>query len=55
MSGQVACCLCGTTVPAPAPLTWSRASGPRGTTHLCERCTRDNLRALEAKLDQEHW
>jgi hypothetical protein len=53
--GTVTCSLCGTTAEAPAPLTWSASSGPRGLTYACESCTRTHLRAMEAKLDEEHW
>ena len=55
MTDQVCCAVCGTVVEAPAPLTWSTASGPRGRTWACESCTRQHLRAMEAKLDEEHW
>ena len=54
MSEPVSCAVCGTTVEAP-PLTWSSSRGPRGTTWTCDSCTRRNLRAMEAKLDEEHW
>jgi len=29
--------------------------GVRGQMWLCERCTRENLRAIEAKLDEAWW
>ena len=48
------CSGCGSAVPGNPPLTWSSA-GPRGAIWLCERCTRENVRAIEAKLDEEHW
>ena len=51
----VVCSLCGTSACAPAPLTWSSSTGPRGTTWACASCTRTHLRAMEAKLDEEHW
>ena len=51
----VVCSLCGTRAAGPLPLTWSSASGPRGTTRACDACTRTHLRAMEAKLDEEHW
>jgi len=35
--------------------TWSLQVGARGQTWLCERCTRENLRAIEAKLDEAWW
>ena len=49
------CSRCGTTVDGSPPVTWSRSTGLRGTTLLCDACTRQHLRALEAKLDEEHW
>ncbi len=55
MSEQVTCSLCGTTADAPAPLTWSTSTGSRGMTYACDACTRTHLRAMEAKLDEEHW
>lgn len=54
-AARVSCTACGTAVDAPPPLTWSSATGPRGRTWVCERCTRTHLRAMEAKLDEEHW
>ena len=51
----VSCSRCGTTVGGPAPVTWSRSHALSGTTLLCDDCTREHLRALEAKLDEEHW
>ncbi len=51
----VRCSRCSTTVDGPAPVTWSRSNALSGTTLLCDDCTRQHLRALEAKLDEEHW
>ena len=51
----VTCTLCGRRAEGTALLTWSSARGPRGTTWTCTDCTRRHLRALEAKLDEEHW
>ena len=55
LQGQhgVACVSCGRTAEEP-PLTWSREVGRRGSTDpawLCDSCTRENLREIEAKLD----
>lgn len=52
---MTACDTCGAVVEGDPPLTWSVATGPRGTTFTCERCTRENVRAIEAKLEQEWW
>jgi len=37
------------------PLGWSTASSPRGLEVICERCTRDHVRDIEAKLDETWW
>jgi hypothetical protein len=52
---RTTCSACGRQVDGPAPLTWSSATGPRGTTWACEACTRRHVRAMEAKLDEECW
>jgi len=36
-------------------MTWSVQTSERGLQALCERCTRDNVRSIEAKLDAEWW
>jgi hypothetical protein len=53
---QVTCDLCGAVaVGAELPLTWSTATDRERVLRYCERCTRENLRAMESKLDQEYW
>jgi hypothetical protein len=27
----------------------------RGAQHLCERCSRDNIRSIEGRLDPAYW
>jgi hypothetical protein len=54
MSEPVTCSVCGETAAEP-PLSWSSQVSARGTTWLCERCTRDNLRSIEGKLDEAWW
>jgi len=52
----VTCDRCGTTVDVDEPpLTWSLSTEHGQTKRYCERCTRENVRAIEGKLDQEHW
>ncbi len=56
MTDPVATCsACGTAVAGDPPLTWSTSTGPRGTTWVCDACTRAHVRSMEAKLDEEHW
>ena len=53
-----ACARCGTLGSAPPgglPAGWSLASSERGVDGLCEACTRENVRSIEAKLDEEWW
>lgn len=53
--GTVTCSRCGRRAEGAELLTWSSATGRGGTTWTCEACTRRHLRAMEAKLDEEHW
>lgn len=52
----VVCAHCGTRSPDDQlPLTWvTSVEGGRRLTY-CERCARDNLRAIEGKLDSAWW
>lgn len=40
---------------APVPLGWSVQTDERGRTLLCPRCTRDNVRSIEGRLDPQWW
>jgi len=47
--------MCGITVAEP-PLTWMlETDARRGSVWVCESCARENLRAIESKLDQAWW
>jgi hypothetical protein len=47
---------CGTTEPGDEPpLTWTAAVESGRSRYFCERCSRDNLRAIEGRLDSEWW
>lgn len=37
------------------PVTWSLSMEHGQAVRLCETCTRDNLRAMEGKLDRSYW
>lgn len=50
----VSCSVCGAVADAP-PATWTVQAGPRGRSWLCERCTRENLRSIEGRLDEAWW
>ncbi|MEW1953900.1 hypothetical protein [Terrabacter sp. NPDC080008] len=53
------CVVCGATPPESgryAALTsWSRGTADGRTTWTCERCSRENIRSIEAKLDTAWW
>lgn len=60
MAGTTVCALCGTPVPpgtpqGQVPLGWALGTERGRTTATCERCTRENARSIEAKLDPEWW
>ena len=55
VSGTVSCQHCGTMTDDPG-LTWMQERDPRrGTVWFCPQCARRNLRAIEAKLDEDYW
>ena len=37
------------------PEGWSLSSSDRGVDRLCAACTRENVRSIEARLDEEWW
>ena len=52
------CARCGATAPAPGgglPEGWSLTTSERGVQYLCAGCTRENVRSIEARLDEEWW
>ncbi|CUR58591.1 conserved hypothetical protein [metagenome] len=55
--GEVVTCeLCGTGVEeSTAVLTWTTALERGRQRWFCDRCSRENLRAMESKLDSEWW
>ena len=48
------CSMCGRTAPE-LPVTWSSEVLSGRTAYLCQKCTRENLRSIEVKLDREWW
>jgi len=49
------CGAAGEAAPDGLPEGWSLASSDRGVDRLCADCTRENVRAIEARLDEEWW
>ena len=48
----VSCALCGTTA-AEQPLTWTTSVERGQTRYYCDRCSRENVRAMEGRLDAD--
>ncbi|MGW0840808.1 hypothetical protein ACWD26_11685 [Streptomyces sp. NPDC002787] len=48
------CARCGTTAEAPQPL-WACSLENGGRYYFCETCARENLRAIESRLDSAWW
>ncbi|HZG98720.1 MAG TPA: hypothetical protein VEY14_10690 [Nocardioidaceae bacterium] len=46
---------CGTPAPDPLPLAWSTYVDADRSAVLCDRCTREHVRAVEARLDSRWW
>lgn len=56
MGDRVACSRCGALVAGSAPpLGWSPGTERGRPAWLCPGCARENLRSIEAKLDEEWW
>ena len=51
-AGSVRCDLCGAARPEQS-LTWTMSVEHGRTRHYCDRCSRDNLRSIEGRLDAE--
>ena len=52
VDGTVACALCGATEAA-LPFTWTTSVEHGRPRFYCDRCSRENLRAMEGRLDAE--
>jgi hypothetical protein len=57
VSDASTCSSCGTGAPADGTwrLTWTSGVERGRTVWVCDRCSRQNLRSIEAKLDSEWW
>ena len=57
VTATVACTNCGATAPDDGTwrLTWTTGLERGETTWICDRCSRANLRSIEAKLDSAWW
>ena len=53
-AGPVSCARCGQAATEP-PITWSTSVERGRLLYFCDRCSRENVRAIEGKLDSEWW
>jgi predicted RNA-binding Zn-ribbon protein involved in translation (DUF1610 family) len=53
----ITCVVCGTVADSDAdvPLGWSMSTSDRGKVFTCPQCVRENVRSIEAKLDEAWW
>jgi transposase len=51
---SVTCARCGT-VSDGVPLTWSTSAERGRTLYYCDVCSRENLRSIEGRLDEQWW
>lgn len=52
----VTCGYCGARADGDTPpLTWTSSVENGRTKYFCETCSRENLRAIEGKLDSDWW
>ncbi|MER5974714.1 hypothetical protein ABT112_34280 [Streptomyces sp. NPDC002055] len=50
------CSRCGTEAAGPQPpVTWTCSVENGGRHYFCDDCARDNLRAIEGRLDSSWW
>ncbi|WP_432054282.1 hypothetical protein [Streptomyces sp. bgisy022] len=54
LSRALVCARCGTVAEAP-PATWTLSVEAGVRRYYCEVCARENLRAIEGRLDAEWW
>jgi hypothetical protein len=52
---SVRCDNCGVVAADDAPLSWVTSVEYGVTRRYCDRCARDNVRAIEARLDPAWW
>ena len=50
----VTCARCGQLADN-LPITWSTSVERGRTVYYCDRCSRENVRAIEGRLDSEWW
>ncbi|MER5211105.1 hypothetical protein ABT063_11090 [Streptomyces sp. NPDC002838] len=51
---SLVCARCGTPAEGPPP-TWTCSVENGSRQYFCDRCSRENLRAIEGRLDSAWW
>ncbi|GGZ07920.1 hypothetical protein GCM10010300_59850 [Streptomyces olivaceoviridis] len=49
------CARCGTPADGPQPATWTCSVENGVRQYFCDACSRENLRAIEGRLDSAWW
>ncbi len=49
------CARCGTPADGPPPATWTCSVENGVREYFCDACSRENLRAIEGRLDSAWW
>ncbi|WP_107089013.1 hypothetical protein [Streptomyces sp. NRRL B-3648] len=52
---RLACARCGTPADGPPPATWTCSVENGIRQYFCAACSRENLRAIEGRLDSAWW
>ncbi|POX55538.1 hypothetical protein C3489_09460 [Streptomyces sp. Ru71] len=53
--GPPVCARCGVTATEPQPATWTFSVENGVRRYFCDACSRENLRAIEGRLDSGWW
>ncbi|MEV5147871.1 hypothetical protein [Streptomyces sp. NPDC052727] len=52
---RLVCARCGTPADGPQPATWTCSVENGVRQYFCDACSRENLRAIEGRLDSAWW
>ncbi|MEW2287211.1 hypothetical protein [Streptomyces sp. NPDC047841] len=52
---RLVCARCGTPADGPQPVTWTCSVENGARQYFCDACSRENLRAIEGRLDSAWW
>ncbi len=55
MAATQTCDFCGRRAEEAQALTWTTSVEHDRRRRYCDTCSREHLRAMEGKLDSEHW